>query len=315
VSLTAYLRKAALAGSLARGRKVTLGDNVYRMKGLFANAIALQNSARWDEREHWLDATFRSVFQCREGAFLDVGANIGETMFQVLALDPSRQYIGFEPQVACCFMIQRFLDENHISNFTILPVGLWNTNQLMKLHCCGGDHDATASIVDGFRPDSVYTSHRYVCLRKGDDAVSELGVASVCAIKVDVEGAELEVFEGLVNTIETTMPFLIFEVLNHFLGVTGRELDDQIIRFRESRIDKMEKILRERDYEIFNIQGSGNQLAKVRRIEPPISDDLSLTNYVAIPKSGLDAFSRVFPGQVHNTSTAQAVAGSRGATC
>ena len=46
---------------------------------------------------------------------------------------------------------------------------------------------------------------------------------SVCCIKVDVEGAELEVFEGFLNTIEKTKPFLIFEVLNHFLAVTGQE--------------------------------------------------------------------------------------------
>jgi len=292
VSLISLLKKAATAGDLARGRNVKLGDKAYRIKGLFANPLAL-SGVRWQEKETWLDVLFRTILQCREGTFLDVGANLGQTMFKVLALDSSRQYIGFEPQVACCLMLQRFLEENRISNFSILPVGLFNTNRVMKIHGGRSDYEATASVVDGFRPDSFYTSGRYVCVRKGDDVVSELGVASVCAIKVDVEGAELEVFEGLLNTIEKSKPFLIFEVLNHFLVVTGSELDDQTLRFRESRIERLENLLRPQGYEIFNIL-PGNQLVKVRQIMPPISDDLSLTNYIAAPKSGLGSFLRVF---------------------
>jgi FkbM family methyltransferase len=285
-------RKAATAGSLARGRSVQLGDKVYRMKGLFANPLAL-NGAHWQEKEPWLDVIFKSVLRCREGAFLDVGANLGQTMFKVLALDSSRQYIGFEPQIACCLMTQRFLDENHIGNFKILPIGLFNANRVMKIHGGPSDYDAIASVVDGFRPDSFYTSDRYVCLRKGDDVVSELGVTSICGVKVDVEGAELEVFEGLLDTIEKTRPFLIFEVLNHFLVVTGNKLDDRTLQFRESRIQKLENLLRPRGYEIFNIL-PGNQLNKVNQIVPPVSDDLSLTNYIAAPKSDLDVFSRAF---------------------
>jgi hypothetical protein len=120
-----------------------------------------------------------------------------------------------------------------------------------------------------------------------------LGLASVCGIKIDVEGAELEVFQGLEDTIEKTQPFLIFEVLNHFLVVTGNELDDRTRKFRESRIDSLEQLLRHRGYEIFNIL-PGNQLSRVHQIQPLVSDDLSLTNYIAAPTSGMDAFLKTY---------------------
>jgi FkbM family methyltransferase len=242
-----------------------------------------------------LDGVLRSILQSREGTFIDVGANLGQTMFKLLALDSCRQYIGFEPQVACCFMIQRFLEENHITNFTILPVGLSNTNRLTRILTGQTDYGAIASVVDGFRPDSFYTSRRYVCLRKGDDVFLEVGLDSVCAIKVDVEGGEFEVFEGLLNTIEKHLPFLIFEVLNHFLVVTASKLGDEMIRFRQSRIEKLENLLRQKGYEIFNIL-PGNRLSNVGKITTVVSDDLSLTNYLAAPKSGLDAFLRTFHG-------------------
>jgi FkbM family methyltransferase len=262
------------------------------MKGLFANPLAI-NGERWREKEPWLDLIFRSVLQCREGAFFDVGANLGQTMFKILALDSTRRYVGFEPQIACCLMTQRFLDENHIADFSILPVGLFNVNRIMKIHGGRSDYEAIASVVEGFRPDSFYSSDRYVCMRRGDDVVTELGLTSVCGIKIDVEGAELEVFEGLENTIEKTQPLLIFEVLNHFLVVTGDKLDDRTLKFRESRIERLEQLLRHRGYEIFNIL-PGNQLNRVHQIQPPVSDDLSLTNYIAAPKSGMDAFLRTY---------------------
>ena len=297
MTLTSYFKKAALAGGLARGRSIRLGGKVYRIKGLFVNAIALGPSTLREDREPWLDSVFRSVLQCRAGSFLDVGANLGQTMFKVLALGPSRQYVGFEPQVACCFMIQRFLDDNRISNFRILPIGLSNADRLLELHGGSDDYSAAASLVDGFRPDSFYTSHRYVSVRKGDDVVDELGLRSICAIKVDVEGGELEVFEGLSNTLEKELPFLIFEVLNHFLKITQTKLDDQTIRFRESRIKKMESLLRQLGYEIYNVL-PGNQLENVLTIRPTVSDDLSLTNYIAMPKSAVDGFLRIFSGNV-----------------
>jgi FkbM family methyltransferase len=295
MSLISYFRKAALAGSLARRRNVKLGDKVYRVKGLFPNILALQTAAHWHEKEPELDGVLRSILQCREGTFLDVGANLGQTMFKILALDSRRQYVGFEPQVACCFMIQRFLDENRLTNFTILPVGLSNSDRFKTILSGQTDYGAIASVVDGFRPDSFYSSRRYVCLRKGDDVVSEVGVNSVCAIKVDVEGAELEVFEGLLNTIKRTMPFLIFEVLNHFLVVTASKLSDETLRFRQLRIEKLENLLRQRGYEIFNIL-PGNELNNIGKIMAVVSDDLSLTNYLAAPKPRVDAFLKAFHG-------------------
>ncbi len=295
MEILTFFKRATLTPNLVRGRRITLGDNTYRIKGLYVNSLALRD--RIESAEPWLDAVYRTVLRCREGAFLDVGANVGQTMFKILSFDPSRQYLGFEPQVSCCFLIQRFLEENHISNYSIFPVGLSNKNETVKLYLREGAHDTTASTIKNFRPETFYTAHRYVCLRQGDELISELQVTSIAAIKIDVEGAELEVIEGLLDVIESKMPFIIFEVLNHFLVVTGDKLDESHIRFRESRIEKIEEILRKRDYEIFNIR-PGNCLTNVRKIAPPVSDDLSVTNYIAVSKSDLDSFRRVFPGAV-----------------
>jgi len=292
MSLVSLLRKSPVVWNLAAGKTVRLGDKTYRIKGFVANPLAL-NGKNLQASEPWLDVIFDSILRSRQGTFLDVGANLGQTMFKLLRLDPAVQYVGFEPQVSCCLMTQKFLEENHLTNCKILPVGLFNSNRFIKLHTGSGDYDCAASMVDGFRPESFYAADRYVCVRKGDDVVSELGIPSICGIKVDVEGAELEVFEGLLETIEKTRPFLIFEVLNHFLAMTGTRLDEATLKFRELRIARLESLLRPRGYEIFNIL-PGSVLMKVGRITPPVSSDLSVTNYIAAPASGLDAFLKAF---------------------
>lgn len=294
MELRKHLRKIALAARLSRTKKVTLGKRTYRIRGLFVNKLALKDIG---SAEPWLDPVYEAALKLKSGVFVDVGVNLGQTLIKILALDHDRRYLGFEPQVSCCFLVQQFLEDNQLKDHTVLPVGLSNRNQTLEMFLRDGGGDSTASVVRGFRPQTFYTSHRYVLLRKGDEVISEVEPGSCCAIKIDVEGAELDVVEGLSHTIQEDQPILIFEVLNHFLAVSGEALDESTVRFREDRIRKLEALLRGLAYEVYNIR-PGNRLKKVDRIEPLASSDLSLTNYVAISKTGLDGFRRVYAGSV-----------------
>jgi FkbM family methyltransferase len=280
-------------GDLLLAQNITLGGKPYRMNELLVNAFAA--SAPWEDWEAWLDPVFQAALKCKPGVFLDVGVNLGQTMLKVLAFDQSRRYLGFEPQPACCFMVQRFIDENHLGNCRIVPVGLYNATRIVTLYGGSDDYSAMATVIDGFRPASFYSSHRCVSVRRGDDVLSEIDLGPVDIIKVDVEGGELEVFEGFSRTMQSTMPFLIFEVLNHFIVATGSELDEPTIQLRESRLEKMEWLIRGAGYEILNIC-PGSELRNVKKIVPLVSSDLSCTNYVAMAKTDVRAFLEAFPG-------------------
>jgi FkbM family methyltransferase len=277
--------------------RIRVGDRTYRIKGVFANELPLQEIR--ERFEPWLDTVYQTVLRFREGTFLDVGANFGQTMLKILALDRTRQYVGFEPQPWGCYLIQSFIEENRLKSHTILPLGLSNRNHLARLYIKGGGKDSMASMVENFRPDSFYTSSQYTCVRKGDEVIAELKIPSVSAIKIDVEGGELEVIEGLSDTIREKMPFIIFEVLNHDLAVTGENLDARAVQFREGRTEKMECLLRGQGYEIYNVL-SGNILRRVGKIQPAMSADLSNTNYVAVPKLDVGLFLRTFPGTIQD---------------
>lgn len=116
MGLAATFRRAFLLVRLSRTKEIRLGDRTYRTKGFSVNNLALQEST--ETREPWLDAVYQTVLRCREGAFLDVGANIGQTMLKILALDTTRQYVGFEPQVSRCALIQSFIEQPQIPHNT-----------------------------------------------------------------------------------------------------------------------------------------------------------------------------------------------------
>jgi len=303
MGLTAYVGQCTRFAALSGSKKIRVGGTTYRTRGFLINKLA------WDHGrppyEPWLDAVYETLLGCKEGAFVDVGASTGQIMLKILGLDKTRQYVGFEPHVACCSLIQSFIEENNLKSHTILPFGLSNQNQMVKLHIRRGDYfrrgdyDSAASIVEKFRPDSFYAASRCIYVRKGDELLEDLKIGRVSTIKMDVEGAELEVIEGLASTIQEKTPFIIFEVLNHYLAATGQKLDEQTIRFRESRIEKLETILRGRDYEIYNVVPP-NTLRKVRKIEPTASADLSITSYLAVPRLYGDSIRRSFPGRVED---------------
>ena len=151
----------------------------------------------------------------------------------------------------------------------------------------------SASLIRCFRPDSFYTSWKHVLVAPGDFLISRLGLSSISVIKIDVEGGELEVIEGLRSSIGEYEPFILFEVLPHYLAVTDEGLDEKTIEFRTKRIRKLESILREKGYTIFQVS-HGRILNKINRINPVVGPDLSRGNYLAIPGSKENEFLELF---------------------
>lgn len=274
-------------------KKVTIGDGRYYNKGFYFNRMSLD-----DWYETWLDAAYRAALEAKEGAFIDVGVNTGQTLIKILSLDMHRQYLGFEPQLDCCFYVDQFIRQNNLDTHTLLPIGLSNQTGVIPLLKRKSDSDATASTIEGFRPDEFYTTRQSICVSKGDDIIPTVGLQQISTIKIDVEGAELEVIEGLQQTLRKNRPFVFFEVLNHFLAVTGQRIAPEIIEFRESRNRRLETILRDIGYGIFNILPE-NRIIEISHIQPKVSSNLDITDYVAMHEDYRNAFLDKWEGTLY----------------
>jgi len=104
------------------------------------------------ESEEGVRRVICQVLARRSGTFVDVGANIGQTLVKVAACDKHRRYLGFELQPSCIGYLARLIDINRLADFHIFPFGLSSRMSLGHLSI-GGEADPGASLVPELSPD------------------------------------------------------------------------------------------------------------------------------------------------------------------
>lgn len=248
----------------------------------FALPIAPNDFLKLDDaHEPWLDWIYAAALEQKQGALVDVGVNRGQTLAKMLRIAPDNRYIGFEPQPACVFYVDEFVRINRLDNCTIIPIALSDRAALLELSLNTAEPgDGAASIASGHRPDSFYVQSKIVAAFRGDDALATIP-APISLIKIDVEGAELEVLKGLQDTLREHRPFVLFEVLNNYLVVTDEPLSAELSEFRNALARQISVYFAEKGYVVFNIRD--RSLIRSDIIRPEVSADLSITNYIAVP--------------------------------
>ncbi len=257
------------------GQRLSLGDNSFRVRGYAANRLA--TSA--EQHEPQLMPLFEALLNDRQGAFVDIGVNVGQTLFKVLSIDPNRQYIGFEPQVSCCFFVEQFLVDNDLGNCQILPIGLSDDTELLSLYAKDGFDEMGSILNPGM--SSNRSSPKPISVTTGDIALKELGIDNPSIIKIDVEGAELRVIKGLQNTLHTHRPPLLFEVLPDFV-LHGSQPSQEHSKQVAAAASELWKTLSKLEYSVYNIDEAGH-LSPVDKFEIHDENRFISFEYAAFP--------------------------------
>lgn len=255
------------------GRPLVLGGRRYRVRGYISNV--LPNSLRHEP--HLLPALERAL-RLRPGLFLDVGANLGQTLLKVLHLDPARPYLAVEPQVSACFFLSRFISDNRLDTVRLLPIGLSDADGLVNLYV-GGEADEMASLT----PGTTALATQVIQVRIGDDVLAELGAEPPGIIKIDVEGVEVSVLRGLERTLRTAQPILFFEVLPNFAGAERRPVAPDVRERQTANAAALWELLADLGYGVRQGQASGEE----RELDRFMLDDPARfegSDYVAYPR-------------------------------
>lgn len=227
--------------------------------------------------EPWMVVLLDRILKVRAGSFLDVGVNIGQTLLAVKATDPSRRYIGVEPNSFCVAYTERLIALNGLSDCVIVPVGIADSSGIRKLHLYyGTDGDLSASLVDNFRPEQVVSLVKLVPVIPFLEIAQVLGIAELGVVKIDVEGGEAEVLASMRNALVSHKPWLIVEILPCYDAKSVDRLDRQ---------RSIERLLREVGYSMFCIVKSpAGDLQHLQAIdEIGIHGNLALSDYVFCP--------------------------------
>jgi FkbM family methyltransferase len=224
--------------------------------------------------EKWMLELIKLIHKDQNGCFMDVGVNIGQSLIKVKSVDRNIQYIGFEPNPACVFYCEKLIEKNNFPNTVLIPAGISINSELVTLELFDQDTaDSSASIVKEFRPKTSVIRHKRAIVLN-EDIIKYGGKVSI--IKIDVEGAELYVIEGLLRIIERERPSIIIEILPIY------SIDNQERLMRQNRLLEIVKDLR---YSIFRINKNSNDSLKGFNELPEISihSDLTLCDYLIIP--------------------------------
>jgi FkbM family methyltransferase len=242
--------------------------------------VPLEFGSGWEHlrmREVWLYHALQRVMAERRGAVVDVGVNVGHTLVKIKTADPEREYIGIEPNPQCLQYTRHLIDANGFQRCTLVPVAISNRSGLLKL-LQNSDVDPSATIVEGFREPTRYERSTIVPVLPGDEVMDTLNVGDIAAIKIDVEGGELDVIQGLERTLRRTEPHIFCEVLPVF------DERSEMGRFRLRRQTTLRAVLGDLGYAIFR--------ADADQTMRPVDDfgvhaDMTLANYMFVPRSAV----------------------------
>jgi FkbM family methyltransferase len=154
--------------------------------------------------------------------FLDIGANVGLYLIWLKSIDADREYIGFEPNPACYWYLQELIRYNQFGNSKIFPLALSDVRQLRKFFAKRFG-DKMGSLLATHRVEAEKPLSFSLITEPGDAIIHELDLKAISAIKIDVEGFELEVIRGLKDTLAKHHPALICEVLAPVPGSSNYE--------------------------------------------------------------------------------------------
>jgi len=139
--------------------------------------------------------------------WIDIGAHYGYTAIALCRLvGPTGRVFAFEPVLGTAGCVARTRELNALAQLQIVPLGLasCSTIETRRLPLVRGMADSTISRNAWAEPISVVsfdTVWSFLCEQN----------PTIHGVKIDVQGMELEVIEGMRHTLQSQRPKLIVE--------------------------------------------------------------------------------------------------------
>jgi FkbM family methyltransferase len=140
--------------------------------------------------------------------FWDVGANLGLHSATVKFLRPDSVVVAFEPNPELIVRLLQTMDRNNLT-VQVVQSALWNSTTLQGLHLAQSCNPGMTTLLP---EDGNNLPMSYISCHLGDELVRQGLVPAPTVIKLDVEGAEGKVLDGLTETLKSrNLHAVIFE--------------------------------------------------------------------------------------------------------
>lgn len=238
---------------------------------LVKNGVGIMNFI--NDYETWFDEILAKIIEKEDAVFIDIGANIGQTMLKVLPKYPNIRYYGIEPNPHCANYLKELVDVNGFKHAKIIESAISDADGEIELLTRYGD-DILATTTHSFRKFTKYAVKTKVAMTTGDEVIKAENLTQVDIIKIDIEGGESKAINGLMNTIKKFQPYIICEIL------PLPTEDEGVTAFRTMSANAIFACLHELNYLALNIV-TGNKIYSTE----DLSTSLESCNYLFLPNT------------------------------
>jgi FkbM family methyltransferase len=162
---------------------------------------------------------------------VDVGAHIGlYTLIAAKKVGPSGKVIAIEPDPENFKILKKNILLNRLMNVEALQCAVYSTKEKVKLFL--PEIEGGRTIFNTVMQDRARTStENFIEVEANtlDDILESINIREVNWIKIDVEGAELEVLKGAVNTLSSN------KNISLVIEIHGIEIYTEMIKYLKAR--------------------------------------------------------------------------------
>ncbi len=155
----------------------------------------------------------------KDQVFIDIGANIGTYPLSLFKV--AKKIYAFEPAAENYRRLAANITQNHIKNITVLNQAVYSKNlkqtNLFINKDGQGWHSLEINFLSGIQKITTITLDTFVQKSK----ITQIGL-----IKIDVEGAELEVLKGAIQVLEKLHPPILIEFNTERAGRANHSTQD-----------------------------------------------------------------------------------------
>jgi len=176
---------------------------------------------------------------------IDVGANVG-LMSLVFAkcIGKSGKVFSFEPEPNNNASLLNNINLNSFSNISVSNSALSNKKDVLKFYLSNDNNSGTHSLY--YNAEKLSKDFIEVQALPFDEFIVGKDISEIKLIKIDVEGAELDVIDGMKMTLQSLKPVLILEVVEKYLN----QRDSSSAEFKKYMLNSL-------NYEPYKIFNSG----------------------------------------------------------
>jgi len=228
--------------------------------------------------EQWMVELLETLLKIEANKFVDIGVNVGQTLIKLRSVDSTIEYLGFEPNPTCIFYVNKLIKLNSIQNTSLYPVGISSKTGLGELNFYyESETDGSASIIENFNKHKV-NRKEYIPLFAIEHLKNKINFDGMSILKIDVEGAELEVIRSFRDQIFKNNPFILMEVLPVY--------DETEYPERLDRQNKLQELLTDLEYTMFRIIKDKKRLLGLQRLQSlEIHSDINNCEYLFVSKT------------------------------